>query len=200
MWASIEQLAYVDVGFAFKSNEFAAEGIRLLRGENIEPGRLRWTDTRFWPTDKLDAFRWLLVQEGEIILAMDRPIVSAGLKLARVSRADLPCLLVQRVARMRCVSRNVESYLFATMQTHRFEQHLLGGQTGTQLPHVSGSNIAAFVLPFPPLDEQARIVSEAERRLSIIGETTAQVDANLQRAERMRQAVLQTAFRGSLPN
>ena len=198
VWASVEQLAFVDVGYAFKSNEFEAEGIRLLRGENIEPGRLRWDDTRYWPEEKLGRYRSFLVQEGEIILAMDRPIVTAGLKLARAKQADVPCLLVQRMARMRCISREMEGYLYTAMQTHRFERHLLGGQTGTQLPHISGSGIASFVVPLPPASEQLRIVTEVDRRLSLLRETEAQVDANLQRAERMRQSLLASVFSGNM--
>ncbi len=194
VWATVDQLTFVDVGYAFKSNEFATEGIRLLRGENIEPGRLRWDDTRYWPEEKLADYRSLLVQGGEIILAMDRPLVTAGLKLARVSHRDLPCLLVQRVARMRCINREMEDFLYVAMQTHPFEQHLLGGQTGTQLPHISGSGIASFVAPLPPLAEQRRIVTEVDRRLSLLRETGAQVDANLKRADRLRQSILSKAF------
>lgn len=47
----------------------------------------------------------------------------------------------------------------------------------------------------PPLAEQRRIVAEVDRRLSILRETETQVDANLQRAERMRQAILGSAFK-----
>lgn len=196
VWATVEQLSYVDVGYAFKSNQFEAEGIRLLRGENIEPGRLRWEDTRYWPLEKVEGYRPLLIQEGEIILAMDRPIVTAGLKLARASHADLPCLLVQRMARMRCINREMEGYLYVAMQTQRFVRHLLGGQTGTQLPHISGSGIASFILPLPSMAEQHRIVTEVDRRLSLSCETDAQVGANLKRAECLRNSLLNCLFSG----
>lgn len=52
-----------------------------------------------------------------------------------------------------------------------------------------------FELPKAPEDQQNRIVVEVERRLSLLRETEAQVDANLQRAERLRQSILQGAFR-----
>ena len=32
--ASIDQICFLDVGFAFKSPEFCTEGIRLLRGSD----------------------------------------------------------------------------------------------------------------------------------------------------------------------
>jgi type I restriction enzyme S subunit len=138
----------------------------------------------------LSGFEHLLLDEGQIVLAMDRPIISSGLKLARVKPTDLPCLLVQRMTRLRCVDRSVEPYLYIAMSTERFRRHLLGGQTGTQLPHVSGTTIASFVVPLPPPAEQRRITAEVDRRLSIVREVEVEVDASLQRAQALRQAVL----------
>ncbi len=97
-WATVDQFSFVDVGFAFKSKEFTDSGIRLLRGDNMEPGALRWTNTKYWPADKISGFEHLLVNEHEIILAMDRPLISTGLKIARTTTRDIPCLLVQRMA------------------------------------------------------------------------------------------------------
>ena len=165
-WATIQQLAFVDVGFAFKSAEYANEGIRLLRGENLEPGKFRWKDVRYWPKANLAEFQSLLVREGQIILAMDRPLVSAGLKLARAKATDLPCLLVQRMARLRMVDEIQTDFLHCSMQTQAFITHLLGDQTGTQLPHISGSGIEEFATPLPPLLEQKQIASEVAERLS----------------------------------
>ena len=51
-------------------------------------------------------------------------------------------------------------------------------------------------IALPPLAEQARIVAEVDRHLSIIREVEAEVDANLQRAKVLRQQVLRSAFNG----
>jgi len=53
-------------------------------------------------------------------------------------------------------------------------------------------------IPLPPVAEQERIVAEVERRLSVVEELSALVTANLQRATRLRQAILQKAFEGKL--
>ncbi len=53
-------------------------------------------------------------------------------------------------------------------------------------------------IPLPPLAEQKRIVAEVERRLSVVEELESVVSANLQRATRLRQSILQKAFTGEL--
>lgn len=50
----------------------------------------------------------------------------------------------------------------------------------------------------PPILEQMQIVAEVERRLSIIVELEAAVEANLTRADRLRQSILAKAFCGEL--
>ncbi|OGU23858.1 MAG: hypothetical protein A2580_17755 [Hydrogenophilales bacterium RIFOXYD1_FULL_62_11] len=58
--------------------------------------------------------------------------------------------------------------------------------------------LEAVAIPLPPLVEQRRIVAEVDRRLTLILQTESQVDANLQRAERLGQSVLTQAFIGQV--
>ena len=48
------------------------------------------------------------------------------------------------------------------------------------------------------LAEPTRIVAEVERRLSVVEELEAMATTNLQRATRLRQALLQSTFSGSI--
>ena len=54
--------------------------------------------------------------------------------------------------------------------------------------------LEAVAVPTPPITEQVRIVAEVDRHLSIIREVETEVDANLQRAQALRQATLAKAF------
>ena len=64
--------------------------------------------------------------------------------------------------------------------------------------NVNGTKLQALAIPLPPFAEQTRIVAEVERRLSVVEELESVVTANLQRATRLRQSILQKAFTGEL--
>ena len=66
---------------------------------------------------------------------------------------------------------------------------------GTAQKNINLEVLQSVAIPLPPLAEQHRIVAEADRRLSLIRVAQAQVSANLARAQRLRQTMLQAAFR-----
>jgi len=197
-WVKLGDIAETNVGFAFKSSEFSTSGIRLLRGENIEPRQLRWIDTRFWPSERADEFNALLVNAGEIIIAMDRPVISSGLKVTRVRQSDTPCLLVQRVARIKEQQGICTSYIFSAIDQNRFVNHCLGNQTGTQLPHISEAQIRAYPVPLCSYDEQTVISQELDSRMSEVDQLELTITTSLQQAEALRQSILKKAFSGQL--
>ena len=65
-------------------------------------------------------------------------------------------------------------------------------------PRLNFGEIESFLVPLPTLAGQTRIVAEVERRLSVVEELKSVVSANLQRATRLRQSILQKAFTGEL--
>ncbi|MBA3947856.1 MAG: restriction endonuclease subunit S [Herpetosiphonaceae bacterium] len=73
---------------------------------------------------------------------------------------------------------------------------LTTGTTGRKKLTQSALMSAPYALP--PLSEQQRIVAEIDRCLSVVEELEATVEANLKRAERLRQSILKQAFEGKL--
>jgi type I restriction enzyme S subunit len=69
---------------------------------------------------------------------------------------------------------------------------------GSNVPQINLPDVAPLEIPLPPLDEQLRIVTEVERRLSVIDAMAAQIDRALKRSAALRRSILERAFSGRL--
>jgi type I restriction enzyme S subunit len=195
--ASLSQAAYLDVGHAFASKDFSTHGIRLLRGENSAPGRLKWKDVKYWPHNKLGPFQHLMMQADDLVLGMDRPIISTGLKLARVTATDIPSLLVQRVLRIRAVEPASTGFIEFCMRDGRFGSYLQGGgMTGSDLPHITGTGVAEFPIPWPTSEERAEIVRRVNELFGLTDLISTRIDSASGAVEVSGRAVLAMAFGG----
>jgi type I restriction enzyme, S subunit len=144
---------HVDIvtGFPFKSANYTNDpaGIRLLRGDNIAQGTLRWDGVKRWPTGSLGEFKEFLLQRDDIVIAMDRPWIEAGLKFAYLKEEDVPSLLVQRVACLRAKPSLNQRFLSYLISSGAFTAYVLSVQTGTAVPHISAQQIADFTFAMP---------------------------------------------------
>lgn len=162
-WTATTLGAEVDLltGFPFKSERYtdAADGIRLVRGDNIVQGVMRWDGVKKWPAMESAQYGMFQLREGDVVLAMDRPWIEAGLKYAAISKYDLPCLLVQRTTRLRGGPKLDNGFLRYLIGSQEFTQHIHAITTGTAVPHVSGGQIKEFAFSLPPLAEQKAIAA-----------------------------------------
>lgn len=108
---------------------------------------------------------------------MDRPIIANGLKFARVTVADVPALLVQRVARIRAVKSTDVGYLETALGSPTFLNHITDGQTGTQLPHITLRLIREFQVPWPSAERR----EELARNAKAMNDARQRVEAELER-------------------
>lgn len=89
---------------------------------------------------------------------------------------------------------DLADYLNIALRSDAVRAQIKRDVRATAQPDLGLAHIREFVVPFPPASEQRRIVAEVDRRLSIVREVEAEVDANLKRAQALRQAVLARAF------
>jgi type I restriction enzyme, S subunit len=187
-------------GFAFSSSRYSnyENDIRLLRGDNIMQGYLRWEDVKRWPMSDSAAHEKFALKDGDVVLAMDRPWVKAGLKRAQMTATDLPCLQVQRTARLRSKQNLSADFLFHLTGSQAFSRHLLDVQTGIGVPHISGAQIQDFKFMRPPLAKQAMIATELQK----LQEETQRLESiyrqKLTALDDLKKSLLHQAFSGQL--
>ncbi len=84
------------------------------------------------------------------------------------------------VAALLNVDYPLKHYLLIYLRTKTAEMRMLN--QGAAQPNLNTSIIKGYKVPVPPAAEQQCIVAEVDRRLSIVREVEAEVDANLKRA------------------
>jgi type I restriction enzyme S subunit len=152
-------LAMLQVGFPFKSAGYSESGDRLLRGSNVGVNRLLWGSdiTCYWPTERRNDVLDYILRAGDLVIAMDRPFISEGFKIARITESDLPALLLQRVGRFNLSDRITPEYLWAFLHSESFKWQLQRMQKGTDLPHISRFDIEGTLIPVLSLEDQAAV-------------------------------------------
>lgn len=199
-WASgcVADIADLIVGYAFKSDWFSNEGPLLMRGANVAVGRVSWDDAKRLRPDLAAEYAAYVLHEGDIVLAMDRPLISGGLKIAQLSKSDAGSLLVQRVACPRPTPAVDRRYLWWVLNSDALIGEIERHASGSDLPHISSNDILATPVPLPPLAEQVEIARRLDQAFSEIDRLTGEAAAARRQLDRLDQALLAKAFRGEL--
>ena len=179
-------------GFAFKSALYSDDenDIKLLRGDNIEPNKLRWRDVKRWSKTEYESLEKYHLKENDFIIAMDRTWITAGLKVAEVKQEDLPCLLVQRVSRIRSLPTLCQDLIKHHFSSYQFEQYVKSVQTETAVPHISATQIKEFGLLLPPLPEQQKIAKILSTWDKAISATERLIENSTQQKKALMQQLL----------
>ena len=160
--AKLDQLVDLLTGNPFKSDRFTADpdDVCLVKGENVGQGEILWDISKRWPAEdwsKLEKFQLL---PGDVVVAMDRPWIPAGLKWASIRAGDPPSLLVQRVARLRSASPLLrQGFIRCLIGSPAFENYVRPITSGVNVPHLSGKQILDFEFRLPSVAEQDQIVN-----------------------------------------
>jgi hypothetical protein len=195
---TVGEFVRFQTGYAFKSEWFSDNGIRVARNANISHGQLDWSDTARVPDELLADYRRFELNEGDILVSLDRPIISTGVKVARVRSADLPCLLLQRVARAIFHSDAVlPDYFFAWLRSPHFVNTIDPGRSNG-VPHISHKDIEKIPFTPPSHSEQREVIFRQgvlQGRINTLRCTQAEVAIKL---NAMLPAILGKALRGEL--
>ena len=137
---------------------------------------------------------------GDLLMTRAGPRSRVGVVcLVKATRSHL--MLCDKVYRIRCKPGVASpAFLELVLNAPNIVDELNQLKTGISDSGVNltQKRLRELIIPLPSFKEQERIVAEVERRLSVIKELEAAVEADLTRADRLRQSLLARAFRGEL--
>ena len=188
--ATVDQLASVQLGKMLdKQKHKAGEPYRYLRNINVRWGTFDVSDVfeMNFESDELERFS---VRAGDVLVCEGGEPARAA--VWRAKQTDMK--YQKALHRVRFDGAYLPDLIVIALE-HLAKSgaldELYGGST---IKHFTRETFVKLVLPVPPAAEQARIVAEVDRHLSIIREVEVEVEANLQRAQALRQATLAKAF------
>lgn len=113
----------------------------------------------------------------------------------RTVKTDMPFQASYSVAILKPInSFETADFLATVLRSDVIQSQIKRDVRATAQPDLGLAHIRQFVVPFPSWEEQKQIIAEVERHLTLTAVAEAQVNANLQRAERMRQSILSACF------
>ncbi len=193
-WANWEQLSpRVTVGHVGPmKDEYVANGFPFLRSQNVRENRF-----------DVDG---LLHIPKEFHLRLSKSVICGGdLVVVRSGSVGTTCVVPDHLGEANCADlviikqpTQINSWYGCYYMNSSAKRYVHAGKVGVALTHFNTKSVAELPVALPPKPEQDRIVDDAQRRLSVIDEIEVQVEADLRRANSLRQAVLKRAFEGKL--
>jgi type I restriction enzyme S subunit len=197
-WQVVElrEIFKVLSGQYFKFSEFTNEGLRCLKIDNVGFGNVVWTTSTFLPRNYEEKYPELALKEGDIVLALNRPIIDNKVKAGMVTKKDLPSILYQRVGKIVIKSEsNVDNHFLLSIFTGEyFRKQLKQSLIGTDQPYIRTPILLKIKIPMPPREEQQRIVNiyaDIDRKLMLEKEEK-------KRLERIKRGLMDLLLTGKV--
>jgi type I restriction enzyme, S subunit len=193
-WATYGQVGQLHLGRQRSPKYHAGPNMRpYLRVQNVFEDRIDISDVMemdFPPSD-FEKYRLfpgdLLLNEGQSPELLGRPAIYRG---------EVPdACFTNTLIRFRAVKGVSVDWALHVTRHHMLSGRFVDeGSITTNIAHLSLGRLSGVEFPLPPTSEQLRIVAEVERILSLMRVVEREVDRNLKRTEKLRQAILDRQF------
>ena len=145
-------------------------GIRILRGGNIQNGRIVLCENDVFVSDHLTN-KQLSLFRGDIAL-----VASTGSSelIGKAAIADMDYQNMQIGAFLRIIRPKVielSDYLGIIFQSDYYKNHIRKLAKGTNINNIKSSYLNDFIIPIPPYKEQQRIKDKVSELFAILNDT-----------------------------
>jgi restriction endonuclease S subunit len=176
-------------GRAFKTSEWSAAGIPIIRIQNLRDSNATFN---FFSGEVAPQH---IVERGDLLFAWSgTPGTSFGAFIWDGSKGALN----QHIFKLECDTQKVlPRYLFHALN-YQLDRYIAAAQGGGGLAHISRSEFLNSTVILPPLAQQAQIVHALESRLQLLDRQTRAITASIERLKHLRQSLLYRAISGNL--
>ena len=160
-------------GYAFKSDRYIDEGVRIIRISNVQKGYIEDNTPAFYPSNDTNISKYLLL-EGDLLLSLTGNVGRVGI----LEKKFMPAALNQRVACIRIKNSDTlyKPFLFNFLNSDFFEEYCILSSKGVAQKNMSTEWLKDYEIPLPPLDEQRKIAAVLDKVSGLIAKRRRQLD------------------------
>lgn len=194
----LNSLCDVSGGYSFKSSDITSDGVvKILQIGNVYLDDVNWETTNYLPEGYVDRYSRFLLNEGDIVVALTRPIIQSlgNVKACIVKDSDMPCLLNQRVGRI-VPKKNIEvnlKFIYGCLMTDSFTRYVESCCIGCSQPNISTKDIENYMVPDVSFKEQMEFVNFKEQA----DKSKLIIQKSLDELETLNKALMQKYFGGN---
>jgi len=179
-----------------KAEEYTLDGPLFLSVYNLDNGRIvDFTNAKHISFERYVESPEIMLQDNDILLVKDGSGIG---KIGIVKNLSDEATVNSSLLVIRSGYVFQPEFLLFFLMGPDMQSIVLRRITGSATPHLFQRDIKQFILKIPPIEEQKEIVKRLSESLSIIDESEQIIDAELQRAQSLRQSILKRAFAGKL--
>lgn len=197
-WVRLGELASIIAGNAFEKAEYSSSGVRLFQIANVGFGEVIWDKTVFLPDHYWYDYPDLRLFHGDLVMALNRPLLGDNLKISKIGLLDTPAILYQRVGKFIPNCCQALDLIFWYLRSSAFIEALKAELRGVNIPFINQTKLMEYPIPLFDFNELSVVVSDIDTRISIVDQMEKSIDSALEQAEALRQAILKKAFSGQL--
>ncbi len=194
-WIRLKHVSFLNGGFAFKSDKFSKEGIRVIRISDFYENGIKSKNIKRYPYEP--ALEQYEIKCGDILLCMTGGTVG---KSTFIHEIDEPSYINQRVALIRINKINT-AYFYTVLSSPYLVDVIKSNKTSTN-DNISMGLIEDFLIPLPPLIEQQRIVEKINFLEPLIQDydkyekQLTELESSF--VDKLKKSILQYAIEGKL--
>lgn len=147
---------YIEIrnGYAFKSDNYVEDGIRVIRITNVQKGNIVDDNPKYYHFDTKKDLSNYLISENDILVSLTGNVGRVGKFPANL----LPAYLNQRVCKINVVKKEIDAdYLYHILNSDNFERDAVNNSAGAAQLNLSTKWIEEYKIPLPTIAVQQKI-------------------------------------------
>ena len=202
-WVRFSELIYLINGTSYSKSDISNNGIRIIRGGNIQENRLFiFDDDVFISKDYFDKDK--NIKKGDIIIVASTGSKAIIGKPAFINENYKDIQIGAFLRIIRSYSLEIVDYINIIFQSYYYREHIRNKVKGTNINNIKPEYIENLIIPLPPIEEQKRIVNKLNQLMPLIEEYEEKEnklnELDKKFPERLKKSILKEAVEGKLIN